>query len=196
MAAIEPEAVFVEIGLDVLSAKAMVDAEPPALQQREDAVHPGQDDMRRHEPDGLWIVRVAELRQVDITRVVVGQDHAARLDIGHDKGVQRGGEVIGDDLQPKPARRRVQELLVVGPSGWSAGGPINDLHGACYSDHALPAADTKRRISLAERDLRLVDFDHASKLGAIGVDHGSAQLGGEQPGGLIVDAELALELEG
>jgi len=72
MAAIEPEAVFVEVGLDVFSAKAVVDAEPPPLQPCEDAVHLGQDDMRRHESDGLRGVRVAEPGQIDIAQVVVG----------------------------------------------------------------------------------------------------------------------------
>ena len=82
MAPIEPEAVFVEVGLDVFSAEAVVDAEPPPLQQCEDAVHPGQDDMRRHQSDGLRIVRVAEPGQIDVARVVVGQDDAAGFDIG------------------------------------------------------------------------------------------------------------------
>jgi len=51
--------------------------------------------MRRHQSDGLRVVRVAESREIDIARVVVGQDDAAGFDIGQDKGVKRGGEVLG-----------------------------------------------------------------------------------------------------
>src|ERR1700730_10530393 len=152
--------------------------------------------MRRHQSDGLRVVRVAEPGEIDIARVVVGQDDAAGFDIGQDKGVKRGGEVVGDDLQPDAASLGVQEFLVVGPSGRPAGDPIDDFHGAHHGNHALPATDTKRRIFLAERNLCLVNFDHASELGAVRVHHGSAQLGGEQPGGLVVDPELALELQG
>jgi hypothetical protein len=62
-------------------------------------------------------VRVAEPGEIDIARVVVGQDDAAGFDIGQDEGVKRGGEVVGDDLQPDAVRLGVQEILVVGTSG-------------------------------------------------------------------------------
>src|ERR1700738_3394195 len=45
--------------------------------------------MRRHQSDGLRVVRVAEPGEIDIARVVVGQDDAAGFDIGQDKGVKR-----------------------------------------------------------------------------------------------------------
>ena len=49
--------------------------------------------MRRHQSDGLRVVRVAEPGEIDIARIIVGQDDAAGFDIGQDKGVKGGGEV-------------------------------------------------------------------------------------------------------
>ena len=49
-AAVEAESKLVEIGLNVLAAQAVIDAERPDFEVGEDAVHPRQDDMGRHLP--------------------------------------------------------------------------------------------------------------------------------------------------
>ena len=47
----------------------------------------------------------------------------------------------------------------------------------------------------AERNFGLVDLDHALQRLALGIDHRSSQLLRQQPGSLVCDAELGLELE-
>ena len=55
-------------------------------------------------------------------------------------------------------------------------------------------AGLEESIAVAERDFRLIDFDHALQEFPIRVDHRSAQFLGQQPGGLVSDAELILQL--
>src|SRR3954464_9794533 len=55
-AAVEAEHVLVEVGLEVLLAQAVVDAQGPALGVGEDAVDPGQDLMGRRLADDPRIV--------------------------------------------------------------------------------------------------------------------------------------------
>src|SRR5271169_6721583 len=50
-------------------------------------------------------------------------------------------------------------------------------------------------LGVPERDLRLVDLDHALKGLALGVDHGEAELLGEEPSRLVGDRKLVLQLE-
>src|SRR2546427_3740778 len=47
-----------------------------------------------------------------------------------------------------------------------------------------------------EGNFGLVDLDHALQRRALGIDHRSSQLLRQQPGGLVGNAELGLELEG
>ena len=50
-AAIVAKDELIEIGVDMLAPQAVIRAQRPALQQREGAVAPGQDDVGRHIPD-------------------------------------------------------------------------------------------------------------------------------------------------
>src|SRR6516165_7469542 len=55
-AAVEAEDELVEIGLQMLAAQAVVDTQRPDLEVREDAVHPGQDDVGGHLTNDVGIV--------------------------------------------------------------------------------------------------------------------------------------------
>ena len=55
-AAVEAEDKLVEVGLKVLAAQTVIDAECPDLEVGEDAVHPGQDDVGRHLADDVGIM--------------------------------------------------------------------------------------------------------------------------------------------
>jgi len=55
-AAVEAEDELIEIGLKVLAAQAVIDAERPDLEVGEDAVHPRQDDVGRHLADHIGIM--------------------------------------------------------------------------------------------------------------------------------------------
>src|SRR3954467_5225069 len=55
-AAVEPEHELVQVGLEVLLAQAVVDAQGPALRVREHPVHPGQDRVGRGVADHLRLM--------------------------------------------------------------------------------------------------------------------------------------------
>jgi hypothetical protein len=56
LAAIEAEDEFVEIGLQMLEAQAVVNAEAPGFQVRKNSVDAGHNDMRRHWFDDMRLV--------------------------------------------------------------------------------------------------------------------------------------------
>jgi hypothetical protein len=61
---------------------------------------------------------------------------------------------------------------------------------------AAPAAAGQRIVLAAAGDLGFVDLDQASEWVAVGRDHAAAQLGAEQPRGLVgAEVELALQLQ-
>ena len=70
LAAIEAEDEFIEVGLQVRSAQAMVDAFAPGLEVGEGGVDPGQDDVGRHGADDMRVV--ADLGQPGIARQAIG----------------------------------------------------------------------------------------------------------------------------
>jgi hypothetical protein len=55
-AAVEAEDEFVEVGLEIPAAQAVIDAQRPDLEVGEDAVHPGQDDMGGDLADDMGVV--------------------------------------------------------------------------------------------------------------------------------------------
>ena len=57
-AAIVAKYEFIEIGVDMFAAQTMIRPQRPALQQREGAVAPWEDDAGRHFPDNALIVPV------------------------------------------------------------------------------------------------------------------------------------------
>src|ERR1700719_162946 len=78
-------------------------------------------------------------------------------------------------------------LRLVGPA-------VDHLDGA--GDEDLPGfGRIEKAVVGAERNFGLVDLDHALQRLALGIDHRSSQLLRQQPGSLVCDAELGLELE-
>src|SRR5918998_5077864 len=96
-ASVEAEDELVEVGLEVFSTQAVVDAERPALEVGEDAVGPGQHDMGGHAADDMRVVRDAG--GTTIPRPAVGLGGGAGGEIGLEKGMQTTGRIVGHLLQ-------------------------------------------------------------------------------------------------
>ena len=93
----------------MFAAQTMIGPERPALQQREGAVAPGQDDAGRHVPDDARIVSVVA-REPRIGGMAVGDQRRAGLYIGAHESLDRFGRVVGDRGQAQPARTGVEIL--------------------------------------------------------------------------------------
>ncbi len=181
-AAVEAEDELVEVGLEVLAAQSVVDAQGPDLEIGEDAVRPGQDDMGGHFADDMGIV--VDARGAGISRPSVGLGGGARGEIGFEECVQAPGRVVGHLAEPDAA---------------GAGPAVLDLDGADDENFALMAASAaagERIVLAAADDLGFVDFDEAGQRGATRGHHAAAQLGGHQPRRFVrAQTELALQLQ-
>src|SRR5512144_3285078 len=102
VAAIEAEHELVEVGLQVLAAQAVVDAERPAFEVGEEAMCPGQDNVRGHRSDDVRVV--SDAGSAGVSRPAIGFRGGAGGDIGVDESVQAGGGEVRDRRQPHPAR--------------------------------------------------------------------------------------------
>ena len=180
-AAIEAESELVEIGLQVLFAQPVIDAERPGLEVGEDAMRPGQDDVRGHRSDNVRVVSNAG--SAGVAGPAVGFRGGAGFNAGFNEGVQTRGGEVGDRRQPHPT-----------------GPVVVHFDGASDQHLAIGAAPLPagRRIGLgAMRDHGFVDFDQARQRRAVGRDHGPAQLGAQQPGRLVrAETQLLLQLQG
>ena len=179
-ASVEAEDEFVEVALQMLPSQSVIDAERPGLGVGEDAMGPGQDEMRGHVSDDVGIV--SDARGARVGRPPVGLDRGARRDIGGDKAVQRSGGEVLDRGQANASGRIVFNL--------DGGG---DEHFAL----ARAAAAAGDRIGLgSQRNFGFVDFDQAGKRRTAGRDHGASQFGAQQPRRLVgAEPELLLQLQ-
>ena len=84
-AAVEAEDELIEIGLEVVAAQAVVDAQGPDLEVGEDAMHPGQDDMGGHLADDMGIV--IDAGGAEISRPSVGLGGSAGGEAGDEEGM-------------------------------------------------------------------------------------------------------------
>ena len=98
---------FVEIGVDVPAAEAVICAERPSLEQRESAMAPRQDDVTGHGADDARIVPI--VTQPWIRCVPIRQKCGSRLHIGPDERLDRRGGIVGDSA----ARRRRPERVSI-----------------------------------------------------------------------------------
>ena len=85
--AVEAEDEFIEVGLEVLAAQPVIDAQGPDLEVGEDPVDPGQDDMGGHRADDMGIV--GDAGGAGICRPPIGLGGGAGSDVGGEEG--RGG---------------------------------------------------------------------------------------------------------
>src|SRR6266567_5511438 len=92
-ATVEAEDELVEVGLEVLAAQAVVDAQGPDLEVGEDPVHPGQDDVGGHFADDMGIV--ADVGRPGIAGPSVGLGGGARRYVAGDEGMQAVSRVVG-----------------------------------------------------------------------------------------------------
>src|SRR5689334_10523630 len=178
-APVEPEHELVEVGLEVLLAQAVVDAQGPPLRVREHPMHPGQDQVGRRVADHLRVV--LDLLQLPVARPAVAHHRAAVRDVAGDECAQALGRVVADHRQPGPPRAlaldldraRDQELAVVRPPG-------------------------PGRLAVgAKGQAGLVHLDQAGQRLPVRVDHRRPQLPRQQPGRLVAaQAQLQPELPG
>src|SRR5437868_8916742 len=143
-AAVEAEDELIEIGLKVLAAQAVIDAERPDLEVGEDAVHPRQDDVGRHLADHMGIMMDAG--GAGITGQPVGLGGGTGGEIGAEECMQAGGRVIGYLFEADAAG-----AVGLQPTGLTCGTAVLHLDGADDEDLALAAAPAaaSERIVLA-----------------------------------------------
>src|SRR3954469_4754231 len=107
-AAIEAEGELVEVGLEVLLAQAVIDAQRPPLRVGEDAVDPGQHEVGRRLADHLRIV--LDLLKVAVAGPAVAHHRAAVRYVAGDEGAQARGRVVPDHRQPDAPRALAPDL--------------------------------------------------------------------------------------
>src|ERR1700761_5974116 len=100
-AAVEAENEFVEVGLEVFAAQAMIDAERPGLEVGKDAVCPGQHDMSGHFADRMGVV--VDAGRAGIARPAIRLGGSTGDEIGRQDGMQAGSRVIGHLLKADTA---------------------------------------------------------------------------------------------
>lgn len=93
-ASIEAERELVEIGLDMGSAQAVIDAERPGLQVGEHPMDPGEHDMRDHGADDVWFV--PDVLGAGIGGPAVGLGGGVLGEIVGEKAMQAGGGEVPD----------------------------------------------------------------------------------------------------
>jgi len=192
-AAVVAEDEFVEVGVDVLAAKAVICPKAPALQEGEHSVDPLEGNVRRHVADDARIVPV--LGDAGIGGVPVGDQRRARRDIGADESMNVRRMVAGNGCEPDSPRKGVEVFLP--ESLWFlrlSGGPVDDLDSA--DDENLAGLERAVRIVVgAEWHFGLVHLDHAFQQIAIGIDHRAPQFLRQQPGRLVgTEAQLPHQL--
>ena len=144
-ASVEAEDELVEVGVEVFSPQAVIDAERPALEIGEDAVGPGKHDMGGHTTDEVRIVHNAG--STGVPRPAVGLGGSTWGEIGLEEGMQAIGRIVGHLLQADAA---------------GAGPAICNLDGADHEYLALmaaPAAAGQGIVLAAAHDLGFVDLD-------------------------------------
>lgn len=140
---IEAEDEFIEVGLEVLAAESVVDAQGPDLEVGKDPVDPGQHDVSGHLTDDMGIMDDAGGAGIPGPTIGLGGGTGGEVD--GDKAVQAGGRIIGDLAEPDAAR---------------AAAAILDLDGADHQHFALmtaSAATSDRIVFAAAGDFSLID---------------------------------------
>src|SRR5450759_1179748 len=190
-AAIVAKDEFVEIGVHMLAAQAVVRAETPSLQQREDPMNPRQHDMSRHLADHAGIVPV--IGQSGIGCVAVGEQRGYAPHIRPHEGFDRSGGIVHDHGEADAARARIEIFCVLASRLGLIDVAIDHLDGADDEDFSCIAA-IEKLIASTEGDFGLIDFDDSLQRLPIRIDHRSAQLLRQEPGGSVGEAELILQL--
>ena len=139
---VEAEDEFVEVGLEVLSAQPVINAQGPDFEVGEDPVHPGQHDVGRHLAADMGLV--TDAGGTRISRPAIGLGRGAGGEVGGEEGMQAGGRIIGNLAQANAAGTEAAVL---------------DLDRADDQDFALmaaPAAAGDRIVLAAADDLGFI----------------------------------------
>ena len=182
---------FVEIGVDVLAAEAVICAERPSLEQREGAMAPRQSDVTGHGTDDARIVPIGS--QAWIGCVAIRQKGGSRLHVGLDERLDRRGRIVGDSGEAKSTGARIDIFGVLAARVRLIGVAINHLDGSDHQDFS-GVARLEKGVAFTQWDFRLIDFNDPFERVSIWINHRSPQLLSQQPGGLVSDAELVLQL--
>ena len=190
-AAIGAKHEFVEIGVHMLAAQAVVRAETPSLQQREDPVNPRRHDISRHLADHAGIVPV--IGQSGIGCVAVGEQRGSACHIRPHEGFDRSGGIGGDHGEADAAGAGIEIFCVLASRLGLIDVAIDCFDGADDEDFS-GIAGIEKRIAFTEGDLDLIDFDDSFQPFPVRIDHRSARLPRQEPGGFVGEAELILQL--
>ncbi len=157
VASIEAEHELVEVGLEMLAAQAVIDAEAPAFEVGEEAMNLGQQHVGGRRPDDLGVV--FDVLQLGIAGPAVAGHGGAGSDRGGDEAAQAVGGVVGYRPQPGATGTvsgdldgaRDQQLAGVAPprptGRWVVLGPVRNaglvgfhqsLQGVALRKHPTP----------------------------------------------------------
>ena len=181
-ATVEAEDEFIEVGLEVLAAQPVVNAQGPDLEVGEDPVNPRQDDMGGHLADDMGIVGDAGGAGVSGPTIRLGG--GAGGDVVGEEGVEAGSRVISDlaEADAAGAKAAVFDL-----------DSADDQHFALM---AAPATARDRIVFAAACDLGFIHLDQAGQRAPARSEHAAAQLGADQPRRLVgAEGELTLQLQ-
>src|SRR6516165_2661123 len=95
---------FVEIGIGMLAAQAVICPEAPSAQQRKSSMNPRQHNVRGHLADDARIMPV--VCQTRIGFVAIGEQRGSTLHVGVYEGFDRGGGIVGDRGEANAAGTR------------------------------------------------------------------------------------------
>jgi len=158
---VEAEDEFIEVGLEVLAAQPVIDAQGPDLEVGEDPVDPREHDVSGHLADGVGIV--GDAGGAGISGPTIGLGGGTGAKVGGEEGVETDGRVIGHLAQANA------------PGAKPA---VFDLDGADNQHFALmaaPATTRDRVVFAAARDLGFIDFDEPGERAATRREHAAAQ---------------------
>src|SRR5215470_18802626 len=99
--AIEAENEFIEVGLEVLAAQPMIDAQGPDLKVGKDPVDPGQHNVSGHLTDDMGIM--GDAGGTGIGGPTIGLGGGARGEVGGKEGVEAPGRGIGHSSEADTA---------------------------------------------------------------------------------------------
>ena len=146
---VEAKDEFIEVGLEVLAAQPVVDAQGPDFEVGEDPVNPGQDDVGGHLADDMGIV--SDTGGAGISGPTIRLGGGTGREVGGEEGVEAGGRVISD-------------LAEADAAGTKAA--VFDLDGADDQHFALmaaPATARDRIVFTAARDFGFINLDEAGQ---------------------------------
>ena len=111
---VKAEDEFIEVGLEVLAAQPVIDAQGPDLEVGEDPVNPREHNVGGHLADDVGIV--GDAGGAGIPGPAVGFGGGAGGEIGGQKGMEAGGRVIGDLAEADAAGTKAASLTSTAPT--------------------------------------------------------------------------------